>query len=707
MSKQEFSEADLYVSPHGDDFWSGTLAAPNADKTDGPFETIQGAKRALKKRKGHVYHRQVHRYHAGMRKPFTIWIRGGRYHIESPILFDSDDSAPVTFAAYPGETPVIDGSRRIENWKKGTINGVSAWIADIPKVAAGVWNFRELYVNDERRNRPRFPREGLLQMEGVAGIPSEKRWESDDTQFIARDGDFRNFANLSEVEVVYLHRWIDERSTVESYDTTTRIVALRRPSVAPIEGRGEIRPADYYLDNVFEELAEPGQWYLDRTAGRLYYIPREGETIENTAVYAPVALQLLALKGDSDRERYVEFLRFEGLTFQNTDWRHPDASDDAEFIAPTGYHEVFQDFDYRRGNRAGCLQAACDVPGVVSMEAARHCQFIDCTVRNVGWYGFEIADGCRGIGINHCTVNTAGAGGIKINGASARGESHRQTGDHSITDNELSALGRIFHSAVGVLSMHCRNTEISHNHIHDLYYTAISCGWDWGYMDTVSRNNRIAYNNIHDIGQGLLSDMGGIYLLGVQPGTVVEGNLIHDITKAHYGGWCIYPDEGSSHMLIQNNVCYKTNDSLFNQHYGRENLVRNNVFAFGGESVLSHGRSDDGQISIRFERNMLITDGKPIFRGGYGCLISDKNHTSDLNLMWDSTGADLTFVDRDPLSSIDFAAWQAYGHDRHSIVADPMCADPENGGFSLAEDSPAFALGFEAIDLSSVGPRER
>ena len=700
------SEYDFFISPDGDDFWTGSLPEPNSGRTDGPLATLEGARRAIRKRKGEIFLRQVHRYHAGLRKPFTIWLRGGRYRVDEPIVFTEEDSAPVTFAAYPGEQPIIDGSRKIEGWKTESIHGVEAWVAEIPEVSAGIWNFRELYVNDVRRLKPRYPREGLLQMEAVAGIPSPRKWQSDDTQFVAAKDDFRQFVNIKDVEVVYLHRWLDERSQVESYDPATRTVTLKRPSMSPLAGRGEIRLADYYIDNVFEELKEPGHWYLDRPKGKLYYIPMEGETIENTDVCAPKTLQLLALRGDPDAERYVEFLRFEGITFQNTDWRHPDPDDDNDgFISPSGYHEVFQTFDYRRGNRAGSLQAACDVPGVVFMEAARHCHFLNCTVQNVGWYGFEIADGCRGIGINHCTVNTAGAGGIKLNGSSARGPERRHTGDHSITDNELASLGRIFHSAVGVLSMHCENTEISHNHIHDLYYTAISCGWDWGYMNTVSRNNRIEKNHIHNIGQGLLSDMGGIYVLGVQPGTVLRGNLIYDITKAHYGGWCIYPDEGSSHMLIENNVCYVTNDSIFNQHYGRENLVRNNIFAFGGASVLSHARADDGQISIRFERNILITDGKPIFSGGYSCKLVDRNHTSDLNLMWDVNGAPLTFSERDRDVSLDLTQWRALGHDIHSIVADPECGDPAHADFSLDEDSPAFDLGFAPIDISDVGPR--
>jgi hypothetical protein len=705
MNERSSSSVDLYISTEGDDSWSGTLSEPNAGRTDGPFLTIDGARLAIQRRKGVVQHRQVRRHYAEMRSPMTVWLRGGRYEVEGPIVFGEEDSAPVTYAAYPGEKPIIDGSRRIKGWKTATVNGVAVWIAHIPEVEAGKWNFRELYVEGRRCTRPRYPKEGLLQMAGVAGIRSERKWQSDDTQFVAAEGDFREFKNLDEVEIIYLHRWLDERSRIVSYDPSSRVVTMERPSMSPLEGRGEIRLADYYLENIFEEMKSPGEWYLDRPTGKLYYVPEDGQDPENTEVRAPRSLQLLALKGNPDTQRYVEFLRFEEIAFEHTDWRHPDASDGAEFIEPSGYHEVFQRFDYHRGHRAGSLQAACDVPGVIFLEAARHCTFQNCTVQNVGWYGIEIADGCTGIAVDHCTIRTTGAGGVKLNGASIAGSTARRTGAHAITDNEITSGGRVFHSAVGVLSMHCHSTAICHNHIHDYYYTGISCGWDWGYMETVSRDNLIEKNHIHNIGQGLLSDMGGIYTLGVQPGTVLRGNLIHDITKAHYGGWCIYPDEGSSHMLIEHNICYSTNDSVFNQHYGRENLVRNNIFAFGGESVLAHGRADLGQKSIRFERNILVTDGKPIFRGGYSWKFDDRNHTSDLNLLWDIGERDVSFSERETGSTIDLRAWRNLGHDVHSVIADPGLADLQNGDFSLAADSPAFALGFEPIDLSDVGPR--
>jgi len=118
---------------------------------------------------------------------------------------------------------------------------------------------------------------------------------------------------------------------------------------------------------------------------------------------------------------------------------------------------------------------------------------------------------------------------------------------------------------------------VAHNHIHHGYYTGVSVGWVWHYQRSVSQGNRIEFNHIHDIGQGLLSDMGGIYTLGVSPGTVIRNNLIHDVDANQYGGWDICHDQASSYLLVESNVVYRTKFAAFNIHFSKEVTVRNNI----------------------------------------------------------------------------------------------------------------------------------
>jgi hypothetical protein len=197
--------------------------------------------------------------------------------------------------------------------------------------------------------------------------------------------------------------------------------------------------------------------------------------------------------------------------------------------------------------------------------------------------------------------------------------------------------------------------------------------------------------------------MGGIYTLGVQPGTVIRNNLIHGVRSAHYGGWCIYPDEGSSHIVIENNLCYDADREPFHQHYGRENAVRNNIFAFGAEALGQYSRMEP-HIGFTFERNILITDGTPVWLSRFAPDQEAPRYWSDLNLFWDVRRRGPSFLFKGG-RKLSLPAWRRLGHELHSIVADPGCRNPLKRDFTLKRNSPALALGFVPIDLSNVGPR--
>jgi hypothetical protein len=699
---------DLYVSTQGNDGWSGQLPEPNATRTDGPLATLAGARNRVRQliQPQSFARTSLKSTAEGYRGAITVRIRGGRYPVTEPVLFEAQDSAPVTYTAYPGEKPIIDGGVRITGWRVEQVNGRACWVAELPEVAADRWNFRQLYVNGERRPRSRLPKTGFYWMESVPGLTLPAAWGVKHCDaFVCAPGDIQPWKNLTDVEVVALHWWIEERMPIASFDPEKRLVKLGRGSCSPLVDDRNQKYAKYYVENAIEALSEPGEWYLDRPTGRLVYLPKPGETPENTEVFAPKTLQLLQIVGDPENNQFVEFLRFEGLTFQHTDWRHSGEEPPTVPPVPPAKETPKKRRWHDRGNLAAAPQAACDVPGVISLEGARRCAFEDCTIRNVGWYGVELADGSSGNSVIGCHLYDLGAGGVKLNGSDAQGPVARRTGYNSIIDNNLQAGGRVFHSAVGILSMHSFGNVFAHNHIHDFFYTGISCGWVWGYTDSVSHSNVIEKNHIHLIGQGLLSDMGGVYLLGVAPGTVVRGNLIHDIQKANYGGWCLYTDEGSSHVVLEDNVCYDTNSEIFHQHYGRENTVRNNILAFGGETQFAYSRVEP-HVGLTFERNIVISDGRPMTLRDYGP--GQRRIFSDLNLFWDVSGkppCQNSPGGRRP--DLSMAEWQALGYDQHSVVADPLCADMKKRDFTLAKDSPAFKLGFKPIDLSDVGPRPK
>jgi hypothetical protein len=198
----------------------------------------------------------------------------------------------------------------------------------------------------------------------------------------------------------------------------------------------------------------------------------------------------------------------------------------------------------------------------------------------------------------------------------------------------------------------------------------------------------------------MLSDMGAVYTLGIQKGTVIRNNLIHDVNSFTYGGWGLYPDEGSSEILWENNVVYRTKSAGFHQHYGRENIVRNNILAFGREHQLMRTR-DEAHISFLFFNNIVYFNSGELLGSSW----KNDRYLMDFNLYYDtrqsSTPPSMTFAG----GTLD--QWHARGHDVHSLIADPLFVAPEQYDFRLQDGSPALGLGFRRIDLSRFGVRPK
>jgi len=259
---------------------------------------------------------------------------------------------------------------------------------------------------------------------------------------------------------------------------------------------------------------------------------------------------------------------------------------------------------------------------------------------------------------------------------------------------------------------------VHHNEIYDFYYSGIFSGWTWGYGPALAIGNCFVYNHIHHIrqfhnGDGpVLSDLGDIYTLGDQTGTVIRHNLFHDIWAGKYGGWAMYCDEGSRNILIENNLAYRCRRSCFNQHYGKDNIIRNNIFAFADTSVVMLARAQ-AHTGFVLTNNILLSDGTPIYAGGYAHKVNNSGaFKADHNLVWSTSGQVLGAQDRFPSRIYEpnepvltWQQWQALGYDQHSIIADPGFKDPANGDFRLPKDSPACKIGFKAFAFDKAGLR--
>jgi hypothetical protein len=279
-----------------------------------------------------------------------------------------------------------------------------------------------------------------------------------------------------------------------------------------------------------------------------------------------------------------------------------------------------------------------------------------------------------------------------------------QTRANEISHCIIRDGGKMFASAVGIWLGQTPDNAITHNLIQDLYYTGISIGWTWGYGPALATNNLVAFNHVHHIGGKsdgdgpILSDMGGIYTLGRQTGTRIWNNIWHDIAGLRYGGWGIYFDEGSSGILAQSNLVYRTTHGGFNQHYGETNRVENNIFAFARDHQLGRGRVEP-HLSFIFQTNIVYFDA--------GILLGDNWSGDQYRINWN------VYFDARPGANPDqmrFAGapleqWRARGHDVDSVIADPLFVVPAQNDFHLRTGSPALKLGFQPLDLSNVGPR--
>ncbi len=707
---------NLYIATNGNDNWSGTLPSPNSKKTDGPLATFDGVLKKIQAIKTTFNDPDRYNYRKKqiVTEPVTVWVRGGRYELHQPLIFSHQESYPLLFKAYGKEKPIISGGKIIKGWEEFNLKGKRAWRVFIPEVKDGEWEFRSLFVNGKRALKPRVPQKGFLTMQNVPDLKQVNGgWDKGGQKtFIYYKNDLpQTLEYPEEIEVIFMHLWIEERSKVVALDHIKRQITLERPSMFKIQGDEQINsiglkdnPTYYYFENVFEALTNEGEWFLNKKDGELIYIPRKNEKLENTEVIAPSLLQLVAFLGEPEKEKYVEFIGFEGLTFAHTDWRHPDY-DGALVLGSSNPHHIFCNTysrRMRRKNSASVQQAACDVPGVITFEGARNCKIENCHIQNVGWYAIEIGDGSSNIKISGNIIKDIGAGGVKINGMAARDQMpSRETGSSHITDNLITECGRIFYSAAGVLSMNARKMVIAHNEISDLYYTGISCGWEWGYGSNISCDNLIEQNLIYNLGQKFLSDMGGIYILGVQPGTVVRRNVVFNVKCAKYGGWCIYLDEGSSHVIVEENLAYDADREIFHQHYGRENTLRNNIFAFGETAVIRCSRTEE-HVSLVLYNNIFISNGKPIIGKGY-----DKDIPRILgmnNIVYDLKNK-IPYIETPTNPHMSWKEWQKLGKEVSSAIANPLLILKGKKEFTLKNKSLLEKLAIQLPDFSNVGIR--
>ena len=573
---------DIFVSIYGNDSWSGSLALPNATQTDGPKRTIAGGQALTRQRLAEMNT-------GAQRRPINVRIGSGEYRLTAPLAFTTADSgipgAPVVYRAEVAGNVTLSGAAIVGN-ATGAVAGTTMNLPTPALDASVMRGGTQLFVNGKRATLARSPNEGnywfvkksVPLVDEPVGKTGQEAFEPPAAALALING--LSAADRSQAMIKIYQEWSAGRHRVSSLPAPAGAVRVTPRTLWPF-----LRIAfdqRFYVENVAAALDAPGEWLWD-TSG-LRYIATTADTGNALKFEMPILEQLLVVKGNATTSAWVQDLEFRGLNFANTRLLTPDAG--------------FTD------NQAGVTIGAA-----IEVDAARRVVIDSCTINRTGGYGVWLRAAVRESTVSNCTMSDLGAGGVKVGLTAQAPTNANGTGFNTVRANTISDNGKTVPGAVGVWIGQSSDNTVANNLITRTSHTAISVGWSWAYGTATAERNRITANLMLNIGQGQLSDIAGIYTLGESPGTVISGNIIQEVRPYlgyGAGGWGLYSDEASTGTTWERNIVIGTDAGGYHMHYGRNNIVRNNLLAYGNRAEVRLTRTDPLLTKLNFNNNLLI-----------------------------------------------------------------------------------------------------
>ncbi|MEX0728075.1 MAG: right-handed parallel beta-helix repeat-containing protein [Planctomycetaceae bacterium] len=700
----------FYVSAEGNDQWPGRRPAPSADRQDGPFSTLTAARDAIRRLKNANQ----------IPGAVDVVILDGTYHLTEPLVLTPEDSGdeqhPVTWSAYPGHRPVLSGGRVVDGWKPYEGQIVTS---HLPDVKVGTWNFRQIFFRGERQTRSCWPNPDPADplYSGWAFIETDAATENSVpyTHRFSADQPPRTWSHpdQAEMNVFPWYCWVNDLIPVKTADAAAQSISLTR---APNFGFMPLMPGNRFrVENMLEELDQPGEWCLRTDTGTLYFWPPED--LQPGDVVVPVVDTLIELRGTA--ESPLQHITISGLTFSHTRTPFPDDLHE-NFHSPTvrGAGITLEHGDGCRveGNRFVMLGG----DGVRLQGANARNEIVGNEIGHIGGAGVVLA------GLDK--EGNAGDTPDFENQDSLRRNSVRfpKLVRNVISDNDIHHCG-YFKKNCGGVHMYAVNSVdnvISHNRIHDMSDKGMVMQDGFGrYI--------VEYNDMQRLGREI-ADTGGImvnrwFVLDDDPelsaGAVIRFNLIRDCigcgayaearhpkgegdrTAANgrlwtpYYTWGIYFDNSGMKNTVFGNIVVSTVLGGVALPVGnpKNNRVENNIF------IGSSGNQIDLRLSgtnNRFSRNILYYSdpAAKLFAASPSApaSISECDH----NVYFLAGEEPLTIRGIGTLGD-----WKKLGFDQHTLVADPLFVDIEHGDYRLRPESPAFSLGFQPIPVDKIGPR--
>ena len=710
---QSQGEFNFYVSPKGNDDWSGHLAEPNKAGTDGPFATLEKAKAAVR----------ISRSKEPNAK-FQVTLRGGVFRLEKTLVFSMGDSAGIegstTYAAYPEETPVLSSGVPIKNWKqlgalpKGTVPAAEnhLWVADVPPQLANI-----LTLYDGMKRLPRARGRGFTPPHG---------WKDDaagpgpSNLFYFPPGIVDAYSDFRGAELLVMPTANYEFSILPiSYVDRKKLLGMTDGLATRPMGPMQFHSETMWIENRIEDLDQPGEWVFDAKNRILILWPTTDTP--SSEIVAPLLTELVRIEGDIDyagpTDEPLRNLNFRGITFAHAE-RPPRPTQDGLDLQHHWEH-----FD--------CPSA------LLRLRGAENCNIEACRFVESGGGGVRMDLHCQHNEIRDCEFGQLGGVGILLAGYGPGTKDVNR--ENRVTNNWIHHIGEVYWASPAILVWQSGSNDIANNLIHNTPYSGICVSgriaWtrkgNWGSVRTVRWNeielkdppwnwskrepylhgrlNKIARNEIFDVMERL-GDGNAIYVSGTGKGNLIQENFMHDGDSDHMAG-VIRCDDDQEETIIEKNVILNARSMHQAIIVKGKNDICNNFLVNLTPSRLKIDPRWQLHGYIGLEVNPVT--GSKIQHNityaldpSYTPFIQNRTYGRGAEPLLRDCDADfnLYYCPSDPKwAQAHLDAERKFGIEEHSEIANPLFVDVEHGDLRLKRDSPAFKLGIEPIAFDKIG----
>lgn len=505
----------------------------------------------------------------------TITLARGVYRLTSPLVLLPEDS----HLRIVGDGAVVCGSQPVGGWRQeGRL-----WVADAPMVNGRRVLTRQLWVGG--RKCLRSTQFGQYKLDRLIGFDPLRR-----TITIPTPENVEVLSEAPDLEMLVHQRWavailrVRELkpvgdSTVVTFHEPESYLEFSHPWPQPVIG-GERGSSSYCLMNAKELVDEPGEWFQDYATGRIYYMPREGESIDGTTAEVPVVERLMDISGAPGLR--VADIYIKGVTFAYSAWTRPSrlghVTLQGGFPLLDAYKLPVEGLPWaeRLENQAWVERP----DAAVRVEWASGVTFDGCTFEHIGATALDFAYADKNVAAEGCTFSDIGGtalmAGSFAEGASEVHRPYQVSADQEeycdtilIRNNVIADAANEDWGAMGIGCGYVRNAAVTGNSVSHVNWCGICVGWGWTPRDTGMRGNTISRNTVSDYAR-MLHDSGGIYTLSAQPGSSITGNVISEPADAPYATndrvFKLYLDDSSDGFTISGNTMRK--DQIGTNHPG-------------------------------------------------------------------------------------------------------------------------------------------